>query len=67
MHRPRLIALNKTDLLTPDFPRGQVIRAYRETGWRVFPVSAPAGEGLDKLKAAIWEEFPQPARVDPTD
>jgi GTP-binding protein len=57
LKRPRLIALNKTDLLTPDFPRRQVIGAYRQTGWRVFPVSAQTGEGLDKLKAAIWEEF----------
>jgi len=67
LHRPRLIALNKTDLLTPDFPRGQVIRAYRETGWRVFPVSAPSGEGLDKLRAAIWEDLTPPTPANSTD
>jgi GTP-binding protein len=58
LSRPRLIALNKTDLLAPDFPRRQVIGAYRETGSRVFPVSAHSGEGLDNLRAAIWEGFP---------
>ena len=57
LSRPRLIALNKTDLLTPDFPRRQVVDAYREAGWRVFAVSAQSGEGLDNLRAAIWEEF----------
>ncbi len=57
LSRPRLIALNKTDLLPPEFPRGQVIGAYRETGCRVFAVSAQTGEGLDNLRDAIWEEF----------
>ncbi len=58
LHRPRLLALNKTDLLPPDFPRRRVLDAYRETGWPVFPLSAQTGEGLDKLRAAIREEFP---------
>ena len=56
LNRPRLIALNKTDLLTPDFPRRQVVDAYRQTGWRVCAVSAQRGDGLDHLRAAIWEE-----------
>jgi GTP-binding protein len=55
--KPRLIALNKIDLVAPDFPRQEVIQAYEEAGWRVFPVSAQSGEGLENLRAAIWEEF----------
>jgi GTP-binding protein len=57
LSRPRLLALNKTDLLAPDFPRDRVLAAYRETGAPVFPVSAQTGEGLDHLRDAIWEEF----------
>ena len=54
--RPRLIALNKIDRLSPDFPRQEVIKAYRETGWPVFAVSALTRAGLPALIQAIWEE-----------
>jgi len=57
LYKPRLIALNKIDLLPPDFPRQQVIKAYEDAGWRVLAVSAQAGHGLDALVEAIWEEF----------
>jgi len=55
--RPRLVVFTKTDLLTPDFPRGEIIRTYQEQGFRVLSVSALTGEGLDALIQAIWEEF----------
>ncbi len=54
--KPRLLALNKIDLLPPDFPRAEVIKAYQETGRRVFAVSALTGENLPALIQAIWEE-----------
>jgi len=54
--KPRLLALNKIDLLSPDFPRAEVIKAYQETGRRVFAVSALTGENLPALIQAIWEE-----------
>jgi len=57
LDKPRLMALNKTDLLAPDFPRKAVIQAYRAAGFRVFPVSAATEEGLEALRAAICEEF----------
>ncbi|MCK9376835.1 MAG: GTPase ObgE [Syntrophobacterales bacterium] len=57
LDKPRLVALNKIDLLAPDFPRDRVIRAYAEAGWRVFTVSAAIGEGLAPLREAIWAEF----------
>lgn len=57
LDKPRLIALNKIDLLPPDFPRQQVLEAYLEAGWRCLMVSAKAGLGLDALSQAIWEEF----------
>ncbi len=57
LDKPRLIALNKIDLLPPDFPRQQVLEAYLNAGWRCLLVSAKAGLGLDALSDAIWEEF----------
>ncbi len=57
LDKPRLIALNKTDLLGPDFPLAAAIQAYGQAGCRVFPVSALTGQGLEALQAAIWEEL----------
>ncbi|MBI4797080.1 MAG: GTPase ObgE [Deltaproteobacteria bacterium] len=54
--RPRLVILNKTDLLPGDFPREAMVRAYEDAGWRVFPVSAKTGEGVSDLRAALWEK-----------
>jgi GTP-binding protein len=57
--KPRLIALNKIDLLPPEFPLDQVMAAYRQTGRRVFPVSAMTKEGLAALQQAVMEEVAQ--------
>lgn len=54
--RPRLVILNKTDLLSADFPREAVVRAYEDAGWRLFLVSAKTGEGIPELRAALWEK-----------
>ena len=54
--KPRLLVLNKIDLLPPDFPRAAVIKTYQQTGRPVFPVSALTKEGLPALIQAIWEE-----------
>jgi GTP-binding protein len=54
--RPRLVVLNKADLLPADFPREAVVRAYEDAGWRVFTVSAKTGEGISDLRAALWEK-----------
>ena len=59
LDKPRLVALNKIDALPPDFPRAEVVRAYEQAGWRVFPISAHAGLGLAPLRQAIWAEFSQ--------
>ena len=57
LDKPRLIALNKIDLLSPEFPRQQVLQAYADTGRQCLMVSAKAGLGLEALNRAIWEEF----------
>ena len=57
LDKPRLVALNKIDTLTPDFPRAEIVLAYEQAGWRVFAVSAQAGAGLSPLRQAIWNFF----------
>ena len=54
--RPRLVVLNKIDLLPPDFPRQDVLRAYEAAGLRTLTVSAKTGEGIDALRQALWDE-----------
>jgi GTP-binding protein len=53
--RPRLIVLNKLDLLPSRYPLEQVMASYRETGRRVFAVSAKSGLGLDDVRQALLE------------
>ncbi|MFZ5450431.1 MAG: Obg family GTPase CgtA [Thermodesulfobacteriota bacterium] len=65
--RPRLVVLNKTDLLPPDFPRDTVVRAYEARGWRTFTVSAKKGEGIPDLRAALWTAAPQMEKEPATD
>jgi GTPase len=55
--RPRLLVLNKLDLLPPEYPLEQVRTAYAATGWPVFPVSVQTGAGLVDLRQAIWHYF----------
>ena len=55
--KPRLIALNKIDALEPDFPRRKIMDAYLGAGYRIFPVSARTGRGLEELKEAVGKEF----------
>ena len=57
LDKPRLVALNKIDALTPDFPRDEIVLAYEQAGWRVFAVSAQTGAGLSPLRQAIWNFF----------
>jgi len=51
---PAIIALNKIDLL----PQGQVSEILKGLrGWKVVPVSAAKGEGLERLKETIFREL----------
>lgn len=54
--RPRLVVLNKVDLLDPDFPREAVFRAYQDAGWHTLVVSAKTGEGIPLLRQTLWEK-----------
>ncbi len=50
---PRVVALNKTDLLQPEEVVASVAR-FQETGHEVLPISAATSQGLDALKHALW-------------
>jgi GTPase len=57
LNKPRLIALNKVDLVPPDFPLEAVIRAYAGRGRRVLAVSGLTGTGLVEMRQAIATEI----------
>jgi GTP-binding protein len=57
LDKPRLVALNKIDMLPADYLLEKVLQAYQQAGWRVFAVSAQTGEGIPPLREAIWEFF----------
>ena len=56
LKKPRLIALNKADLLPPEFPLEAVTRAYAGLGRLVLVVSGLRGTGLPELRQAITQE-----------
>jgi len=55
--KPEAIALTKADLLD-DKPRSKIVKALeKETGARIFPISAPLDEGLEPLLDAIIQSL----------
>jgi GTP-binding protein len=57
LNKPRLIALNKVDLVPPDFPLEAVTAAYAGGGRQVLVVSGLTGTGLTALRQAIAAEM----------
>ena len=51
--KPRLITLNKADLLPPEFPLAAVTKAYKGLGRQVLVISGLTGTGLPELRQAI--------------
>jgi GTPase len=68
--KPEVIALTKADLLEPK-KRAKIVNALeKETAGRVFPISAPLGEGMAPLLDAIIEQLGSAAaetRLEPAD
>jgi GTP-binding protein len=63
--KPEVIALSKADLLD-DKQRAKLAKALeKETGARVFPISAPLGEGMEPLLDAVIERLGEAAREAP--
>lgn len=55
---PRLLVLNKIDLLPPDSRPEALGSRIGEGNWRCVPVSAKTGQGLEDLLAAVDEVLP---------
>src|SRR4051812_32352326 len=55
--KPEIIALSKADLLEEQ-QRARLVKALeKETGSKVFPISAPLGEGIEPLLDAVIERL----------
>ena len=61
---PRLLALSKADLVTPEEAREAVERWRERLGVEVFATSAATGEGLYELKNAIFRHVPPEERAE---
>jgi GTP-binding protein len=60
--KPEVIALTKADLLD-DKQRAKIVKALeKETGTRVFPISAPLEEGMEPLLDSVIERLGDAAR-----
>lgn len=57
---PVFVLVNKMDRI-PEAERSALIRRHREAwpAWRLFPVSAQTGEGLEGMLAAVVAELPR--------
>ena len=58
--KPRVIALNKSDLLSEPELGHQVVRSYQELGYPVVLLSALRGEGLDELLRILTQLLSRP-------
>jgi GTPase len=54
--RPALVALNKTDLLTPERER-ELMSSLQSAKLPVLSISAATGAGVDKLLERCWQEL----------
>ncbi|MFP3868671.1 MAG: GTPase ObgE [Desulfobacteraceae bacterium] len=64
LDKPRLLILNKIDLLPEDFPLAGLLDTFQQQGRHCLALSALTGQGLEELKAALWEEF-EPRQDEP--
>lgn len=71
LERPQLVAANKMDLAEARDNLPRLKEAVEAAGYRLFPISAAAGEGVDALMYAAWELLedaprPEPVSINPT-
>ncbi len=55
--RPQIIVSNKADIQTDKDMKNRLADYAEKNGYKLFTISAATGEGLDKLKYAVWEEL----------
>jgi len=54
---PAVIIVNKWDLYADDYDVDERLQDYRRIGYRVLPVSAQSGEGLNDLRALLAQRI----------
>jgi GTPase len=64
---PRIVALSKADLVTPEEARDAVQHWRQRLGVDVFATSAATGESLDELAGAIFQYVPPERPEEPAD
>jgi GTP-binding protein len=57
---PRILCLSKSDLVPPETAAAAVAEWEGRLGVPVFATSAATGEGLDRLRDAVFERVPEP-------
>ncbi|MEB3234919.1 MAG: GTPase, partial [Cyanobacteriota bacterium] len=55
--RPRIVALNKIEILDPESLRSLVAALSEHSGRDVLAISAAAAQGLEALLATVWHEL----------
>jgi GTP-binding protein len=65
--RPRLLVLNKIDALDPEHSQELAGRIEAHAGMAPLLISAAAAQGLEALKARVWQELPAPLARDETE
>ncbi len=55
--RPRLVVLNKIELLSPDALEALTARISERLEGPVLQISAAMAQGLEALKTAVWQEL----------
>ena len=53
--KPQIIAANKMDIPQAKDWLVRIKEEFENKGYKVYPISAATGEGIDKLKYGIWE------------
>jgi GTP-binding protein len=67
VQRPRLLVLNKIDALDPEQSQELAERIEAHAGMAPLLISAAAAQGLDALKARVWQTLPAPLAMDQTE
>ena len=52
LYLPAIVAINKTDLVTKEYLK-HIEKRFK--GWKILPIAAEKGEGLDELKDALFD------------
>ncbi len=55
--RPQIVAANKTDIIQDEDAYNDFIEEMEKRGYKVFPISAATGQGVDELMKYTYEEL----------